>query len=65
MKKCPRCGNTEFYVEVKTEEIWLVDGEGSLISVTDGCSYVEEFNPNDFWECSECGFEGYGDDFQD
>lgn len=62
MKRCPKCGCEEFYVDAHIVETWLVDGNGEYILTKESCVGVaHEPNDYDIWECAKCGYfaDGY------
>ena len=64
MKICPRCGNKEFYVIAHVAQEWKVNENGYFCDVTQDCIGVTH-NPDDtdLWECTECGYEDRGSEF--
>ena len=61
MKRCPKCGCEEFYIDVHVVQGWLVDSDGDYITTTDECVCISH-KPNDFdiWECKHCGYDDVG-----
>lgn len=61
MKRCPKCGGKEFYVDAHVIETWLVDEHGEFICVKESLVGVaHEPNDYDIWECAECGHTADG-----
>ena len=64
MKRCPKCGCTEFYVIAHVAQEWKVDKDGNFCDVTEDCIDVTHRpDDTDIWECAECGYEDRGKGF--
>ena len=63
MKRCPNCGNKQFIAIGHVAEQWLVDEYGSCEQVISCIEVVHEPDDDDIWECSECGYEAVGREF--
>lgn len=63
MKKCPKCGNTEFIITPHVTQSWLVDGNGNYLETVTECEEVT-YTPDDddIWTCAnkECNWNGSG-----
>lgn len=65
MKKCPRCGSSEFQVSVQVMQDWRVNGDGKLIACTDDCLEVVRYpTDNDTWDCCNCHYSAPGRMFE-
>ena len=61
MKRCPKCGGKEFYVNAHVVEEWLVDENGDFVCVASSCVDVaHEPDDKDIWECVDCGYDDVG-----
>lgn len=64
MKKCPKCGGTEFIVSAHVAQDWLVDENGNFLEVTEDCTdVVHQPDDGDVWQCDSCGYAASGDEF--
>ena len=64
MKKCPKCGGTEFIVSAHVVQDWLVDENGNYIRTVE--DYVETSHrpdDDDIWMCYQCGHDAAGREF--
>ena len=61
MKRCPKCGFEEFYVNAHVVQGWLVDNNGEYIATTEECVCIShEPDDDDIWECKICGYADAG-----
>lgn len=66
MKRCPKCGCTEFQVHQTEDHVIVVNGAGEF--VTEKTSYTEvvhEPTDEDIWQCDECGYTAPGANFNE
>ena len=61
MKRCPKCGCEEFYVNARVVQGWLVDSNGEYIATSEECVAVT-YEPSDIdtWECKHCSYSDAG-----
>ena len=65
MKKCPRCGNNKFYITAHVTQDWVVDENGNFLETYNDCIDVLHYpDDEDLWQCTECGFEAEGEEFE-
>lgn len=65
IKRCPQCGAESFYVSVHVVQDWKVDSHGTFLEAYNECSEVTHRPDNDdFWECTNCGYEAPGGEFE-
>lgn len=64
MKRCPKCGYTEFYVTAHVTQDWRVDQYGNFLDHINSCTEVTH-SPDDFdiWSCAKCGYDDDGKAF--
>lgn len=63
-KRCPKCGNTEFFVTAHVTQSWLVDEDGDFIKATSECDEVTHPpDDDDIWECNKCYYSAAGSEF--
>ena len=64
IKRCPKCGHTEFTTTAHVMQEWLVDKHGDFISSVADCLEVTS-DPDDanLWTCARCGFNAGGAEF--
>lgn len=61
MKRCPKCGCEEFYVNAHVVQGWLVDSDGEYIATSEECVAVShEPSDDDLWKCKKCGYDAQG-----
>lgn len=64
MKRCPKCGCTEFLVTAHVCQDWKVDENGEFLEIINECSQVTHHpDDNDIWQCFQCDYSGAGDEF--
>lgn len=64
MKRCPRCGCTEFFVTAHVAQDWRVDKNGNFVEELNTCIEVTHFpDDDDIWDCAECGYSNSGETF--
>ena len=64
MKRCPKCGGDRFIITAHVIQDWEVDEHGNWISTVNDCVEVTHFpDDDDCWECSVCGHNDDGYNF--
>lgn len=63
MKKCPKCGNSEFLITPHVTQTWKVGGNGNYLETTEECvetTYIPD--DDDIWTCARegCDWSGVG-----
>lgn len=64
MKRCPKCGGTEFRITCHVTQDWLVGPDGDYWETLE--PYIEtihQADDDDIWECYKCGFDAAGREF--
>ena len=62
MKKCPKCGNSEFLITPHVTQTWKVDGNGNYLETTEECVETTYIPDDDIWTCARegCDWSGVG-----
>lgn len=64
MKRCPKCGCSTFIVSQHVVQTVKVDGNGNFMSEVTSCDEVTHAaDDDDIWQCSHCGFDAAGREF--
>ena len=64
MKRCPRCGHTEFFATAHVAQGWRVDKNGDFIEESNSCMEVTHFpDDDDIWDCANCDYSDIGEHF--
>ena len=65
MKRCPKCGCEEFYINAHVVEEWRVDKNGEFIALSESClDVIYEATDIDDWECAKCRHVAAGYEFE-
>ena len=64
MRRCPKCGATEFIVTAHVTQDWKVAHDGEFMSMVTACVEVtHKPDDDDIWGCAQCGHEASGNTF--
>lgn len=64
MKRCPKCGHSQFIVTQHVTQTVVVDGSGSFVKQVTACDEVTHAaDDDDIWMCENCSYDASGEEF--
>ncbi len=64
MKRCPKCGSTQFVVTQHVTQSVVVDGNGNFVREISSCDEITHAaDDEDIWDCEKCHYSAPGSEF--